>query len=73
MIIGPSGLGRRNGDDQPRLVVVMVDNAGVMPLSPLSALTVDEWNRVLDVNVGGVLHGIAAALPVMQGRAAGTS
>ncbi|MFI7664742.1 SDR family oxidoreductase [Nocardia sp. NPDC049526] len=50
---------------------VMVNNAGVMPLSPLNALKVDEWNRMLDVNVRGVLHGIAAALPIMQAQGSG--
>jgi len=45
---------------------VLINNAGVMPLSPLVALKVDEWNRTLDVNVRGVLNGIAAVLPVMQ-------
>lgn len=45
---------------------VLINNAGVMPLSPLAALKVDEWNRMLDVNVRGVLHGIAAVLPIMQ-------
>ncbi|MEV2224820.1 SDR family oxidoreductase [Nocardia vinacea] len=50
---------------------VMVNNAGVMPLSPLNALKVDEWNRMLDVNVRGVLHGIAAALPIMQAQGGG--
>ncbi|MFI9413956.1 SDR family oxidoreductase [Nocardia gamkensis] len=52
-------------------IEVMVNNAGVMPLSPLSALKVDEWNRMLDVNVRGVLHGIAAALPIMQAQGSG--
>jgi NADP-dependent 3-hydroxy acid dehydrogenase YdfG len=47
-------------------VDVVVDNAGVMPLSPLEALKVDEWDRMIDVNVRGVLHGIAAALPSMR-------
>ncbi|MDF2695612.1 MAG: oxidoreductase [Labilithrix sp.] len=47
-------------------VDVVVNNAGVMPLSPLAALKVDEWERMLDVNVRGVLHGIAAGLPIMQ-------
>ncbi|MER6355478.1 SDR family NAD(P)-dependent oxidoreductase [Streptomyces sp. NPDC001634] len=42
---------------------VLVDNAGVMPLSPLEALKVDEWDRMIDVNVRGALHGIVAALP----------
>ncbi|MFD5461019.1 SDR family oxidoreductase, partial [Streptomyces olivaceus] len=51
-------------------VDVMVNNAGVMPLSPLAALKVDEWDRMIDVNVRGVLYGIAAVLPVM-GRQGG--
>ncbi|MEU8685538.1 SDR family oxidoreductase [Streptomyces sp. NPDC048611] len=50
---------------------VLVNNAGVMPLSPLESLLVEEWDRMLDVNVRGVLHGIAAALPVMRAQGAG--
>jgi NADP-dependent 3-hydroxy acid dehydrogenase YdfG len=42
---------------------VIVNNAGVMPLSRLDALLVDEWDQMLDVNVRGLLHGIAAVLP----------
>ncbi|WAJ39488.1 SDR family oxidoreductase [Pseudomonas sp. GOM7] len=52
-------------------VDVIVNNAGIMPLSPLNALKVDEWNRMLDVNVRGVLHGIAAVLPGMEARGHG--
>ncbi|MGW9043377.1 SDR family oxidoreductase [Streptomyces lydicus] len=52
-------------------VDVMVNNAGVMPLSPLEALRVADWDRMLDVNVRGVLHGIAAALPVMRAQGGG--
>lgn len=44
-------------------VDVMFLNAGLMPNSPLSALHVDEWERTVDVNLNGVLYGIAAALP----------
>lgn len=47
-------------------VDVMVNNAGVMPLSPLASLKVAEWDRMIDVNVRGVLYGIAAVLPGMQ-------
>lgn len=47
-------------------VDVIVNNAGVMPLSPLSSLKVDEWDRMIDVNIRGVLHGIAAVLPGME-------
>lgn len=52
-------------------VDVVVNNAGVMPLSPLEALKVDEWNRMIDVNIRGVLHGIAAGLPVMKEQQSG--
>lgn len=44
-------------------VDVLVNNAGVMPLSPLAALKRDEWKRMVDVNIQGVLNGIAAVLP----------
>jgi NADP-dependent 3-hydroxy acid dehydrogenase YdfG len=44
-------------------VDVWINNAGIMPLSPLDALKIDEWNQMIDVNIRGVLHGIAAALP----------
>ena len=44
-------------------VDVLVNNAGVMPLSPLAALKRDEWRRMVDVNIHGVLNGIAAVLP----------
>ena len=50
---------------------VLVNNAGVMPLSPLSALKVDEWNWMIDVNIRGVLHGIAAVLPRMEAQGYG--
>ncbi|WP_159347894.1 SDR family oxidoreductase [Roseomonas harenae] len=52
-------------------VDVVVNNAGVMPLSPLDALKVDEWDRVIDVNIRGVLHDIAAGLPVMKAQGFG--
>jgi NADP-dependent 3-hydroxy acid dehydrogenase YdfG len=44
----------------------VVNNAGVVPLSKLEEVKTDEWNRMIDVNIRGVLHGIAAALPVMK-------
>jgi len=44
-------------------VDVLINNAGVMPLSPLAALKTDEWKRMIDVNIHGVLNGIAAVLP----------
>jgi len=52
-------------------VDVIVNNAGVMPLSPLSSLKVNEWDRMIDVNIRGVLHGIAAVLPGMESRGRG--
>ncbi len=52
-------------------VDVLVNNAGVMPLSRLDALKIEEWNRMIDVNIRGVLHGIAAVLPSMQQRRSG--
>lgn len=45
---------------------VLINNAGVMPLSPLNALKLNEWDRMIDVNIRGVLHGIAAVLPTME-------
>jgi len=50
---------------------VLVNNAGIMPLSPLHELKIDEWNRMIDVNIRGVLHGIAAVLPEMRARKSG--
>ncbi len=50
---------------------VLVNNAGVMPLSPMSALRVEEWEQTIDVNVKGVLYGIAAALPVFEQQGSG--
>jgi NADP-dependent 3-hydroxy acid dehydrogenase YdfG len=50
---------------------VLINNAGVMPLSPLNALKVNEWNRMIDVNIRGVLHGIAAVLPTMEQQGQG--
>ncbi|WP_433435792.1 SDR family oxidoreductase [Nonomuraea sp. CA-141351] len=46
---------------------VLVNNAGIGPISPLDDLRVDEWDEMIDVNLGGVLHGIAAALAVFRG------
>jgi NADP-dependent 3-hydroxy acid dehydrogenase YdfG len=50
---------------------VIVNNAGVMPLSPIASLKVDEWDHMIDVNIRGVLHGIAAVLPAMQAQGDG--
>lgn len=50
---------------------VIINNAGVMPLSPLKSLKVDEWNNMIDINIKGVLNGIAAVLPHMEKREQG--
>ncbi|MEM4989131.1 SDR family oxidoreductase [Collimonas sp. H4R21] len=50
---------------------VMLNNAGVMPLSPLEMQRIEEWNQTIDVNIKGVLYGIAAALPHMQTQKSG--
>ena len=52
-------------------VDVLVNNAGLMPLSPLERLKVDDWDRMIDVNIKGVLYGIAAVLPLMQEQESG--
>lgn len=50
---------------------VLVNNAGIMPLSPIASLRVEEWDRMIDVNIRGVLYGIAAVLPIMNGQGFG--
>jgi NADP-dependent 3-hydroxy acid dehydrogenase YdfG len=70
-----------NFDDLKRLVEatvqtwgridVIINNAGLMPHSPLERLKIDDWNRTIDVNIKGVLYGIGAALPYMKAQKAG--
>lgn len=50
---------------------VIINNAGIMPLSPMAKLKVDEWDKMIDVNVKGVLYGVAAVLPTMQAQKSG--
>lgn len=50
---------------------VLVNNAGLMPSSPLERLKIDDWDRMIDVNIKGVLYGIAAALPHMKAQKGG--
>ena len=45
---------------------VIVNNAGIMPIAPMAALKVEEWDRMIDVNIKGLLYGVAAVLPIMQ-------
>lgn len=50
---------------------VIINNAGLMPQSLIESLKVDEWDRMIDVNIKGVLYGIAAALPYMKQQKSG--
>ena len=52
-------------------VDVILNNAGIMPLSPIDRLNVDEWDKMIDVNIKGVLNGIAAVLPYMKEQKSG--
>jgi NADP-dependent 3-hydroxy acid dehydrogenase YdfG len=50
---------------------VLVNNAGLMPISPLDDLRVEDWEEMIDVNLKGVLYGIAAALPIFRAQGSG--
>ena len=50
---------------------VLVGNAGIGPVSPLDELRVDEWDATIDVNLKGLMYGIAAALPVFREQDSG--
>ena len=52
-------------------VDVIINNAGLMPHSPLGRLKIDDWNRMIDVNIKGVLYGIAAVIPYMKEQKSG--
>lgn len=52
-------------------VDVIINNAGIMPLSPMASMKTEEWDRMVDVNIKGVLHGIAAVLPEFTRRGSG--
>lgn len=52
-------------------VDAIFNNAGIMPNSPMSDVRIDEWNAMIDVNLKGVLHGIAAVLPVFKAQKGG--
>jgi NADP-dependent 3-hydroxy acid dehydrogenase YdfG len=50
---------------------VMINNAGLMSIAPMSECKIDEWDRMIDINIKGVLYGIAAALPVFEKQQSG--
>jgi len=50
---------------------VIVNNAGIMPIAPMSEVRTDEWDNMIDINIKGVLYGIAAALPLFQKQGSG--
>ena len=52
-------------------VDVIINNAGLMAIAPMSSTKVDEWDRMIDINIKGVLYGIAAALPIFEKQGSG--
>jgi len=61
----------RHGLDQFGRIDVLVNNAGFMAIAPLSEVKTDEWDRMIDINIKGVLYGVAAVLPEFQARESG--
>jgi len=56
----------KGANDKHGRVDVIVNNSGLMPIAPMAALKVEEWDRMIDVNIKGLLYGVAAVLPIMQ-------
>ena len=52
--------------DKHGRIDAIVNNSGIMPIAPMAALEVEEWDRMIDVNIKGLLYGVAAVLPIMQ-------
>ena len=50
---------------------VLINNAGIMPIAPIAEVRTDEWDSMIDINIKGVLYGIAAALPIFQKQESG--
>jgi len=61
----------QKGIDTFGRIDVLINNAGLMAIAPLKAGKVDEWDRMIDINIKGVLYGIAAALPVFRAQGSG--
>lgn len=61
----------KRATDQFGPVDVMINNAGLMPVAPMAMVRVDEWDQMIDVNIKGLLYGIAAVLPAMKQRGKG--
>jgi NADP-dependent 3-hydroxy acid dehydrogenase YdfG len=57
--------------DKHGRIDVIVNNSGIMPIAPMAALKVDEWDRMIDVNIKGLLYGVAAVLPQMRKQKSG--
>ena len=57
--------------DQFGRIDAIFNNAGIMPLSPMNALKVEQWDAMIDVNIRGVLNGMAAELPIMEAQGSG--
>ena len=56
----------RGAMDAHDRIDVIVNNSGIMPIAPMAALKVEEWDRMIDVNIKGLLYGVAAVLPIMR-------
>ena len=56
----------KGANDKHGRIDVIVNNSGLMPIAPMAALKVAEWDRMIDVNIKGLLYGVAAVLPIMQ-------
>jgi NADP-dependent 3-hydroxy acid dehydrogenase YdfG len=52
--------------DKHGRIDAIVNNSGIMPIAPMAALKIEEWDRMIDVNIKGVLYGVAAVLAIMQ-------
>ena len=52
--------------DKHGRIDVLINNSGIMSLAPMTSLRVEEWDRMIDVNIKGLLYGVAAVLPIMQ-------